>query len=83
MMVSFALSYVAGNMPQIKEWLQGRKDLQEKISKCYDRALRRWTINNGIRETEKYREFMLMDDLSRFLSGEDVKDKGRVELLRL
>ncbi len=83
MMVSFALSYLAGNIPQIKEWLQGRKDLQIKISKCYDRALNKWTINDGIKETEKYREFILMDDLKQLLSGEDVKDKDRVELVRL
>ena len=51
MMVSFALSYIAGNIPQIKEWLQGRKDLQDKISKCYDRALKKWTVNDGIRAT--------------------------------
>ena len=83
MMVSFALSYIAGNIPQIKEWMQGRKDLQDKISKCYDRALKKWTVNDGIRVAEKYREPILMDDLKQLLSGEEVKDKGRAELVRI
>ena len=83
MMVSFVLSYLAGNIPQIKEWLQSRKDLQDKISKCYDRALKKWTINDGIRDAEKYREPILMDDLKHLLFGEEVKDKSRAELVRL
>ena len=82
-LVGFALSYAAGNTPQIKEWLQGKKGLQDKISKCYDRALKKWTVNDQIRSTEKIHESIRLDELKQVLEGKDIKKSGYAELVQL
>ena len=83
MMISFALSYIAGNIPQIKRWLERNKGLQAEIGKCYDRALKQWSVNNGIRDIERSRQSLHFEELKDVLAGKDIKDNGYVELVRL
>ena len=82
-MISFVISYIAGNVPQIKDWLDGRRDLQDKIDKCFDRALKKWSENVGVREIEKRRETLHLEELKQLLAGEDVPDNGHKELVGL
>lgn len=83
MMVSFAMSYIAGNIPQIKGWLERNKGLQEEIGKCYDRALKQWSVNSGVRDIERYHQSVHFEELKDVLAGKDIADKWYVELVRL
>lgn len=83
MMISFALSYIAGNIPLIKDWLERNQGLQEEIDKCYDRALKKWSVNSGIREIEQFRKPLHFEELKDVLSGKNIEDTGSVELVKL
>ncbi len=83
MLISFGLSYLAGNIPQIKEWLNNNMELQSVIDSCYSRALKKWSVNEGVRGIEMSRQNLHMEDLKRLLSGESVADSSYTELVKL
>lgn len=83
MMVSFALSYIAGNVPQVKGWLERNKGLQAEIDKCYERALKRWSVNSGVRDIERSRQSLHFAELKDVLAGKEPSVGGYVELVRL
>lgn len=83
MMISFVISYIAGNVPQIKECLESKKDLQDKIDKCFDRALEKWSVNDGVREIEKRKKTFHLEKLKQTIAGEAILDKNYSELVRL
>lgn len=83
MAISLAISYIAGNIPQLNKWFEGNPSLQKEMDKCYDSALKKWTVNSGIRDLEKGRETLHLNELKELLAGGDVDDKGHLELVRL
>lgn len=42
MVIGLAISYVAGNVPLIKNWFSGNPSLQKEMDKCYEKALKKW-----------------------------------------
>lgn len=40
--LSFLISYLAGNVPQIKDLFEGNKTMRERINKCFKKAVERW-----------------------------------------
>lgn len=83
MVIGLAISYVAGNVPLIKNWFSGNPSLQKEMDKCYEKALKKWTINDGIRDIARGRKSLQLEELRQILSGEEVADKGYLELVRL
>lgn len=83
MAISLAISYIAGNIPQLKKWFEGNPSLQKEMDKCYDRALKQWAVNSGVRDIEKCRETLHLNELKELLAGGDVEDKGHLELVKL
>lgn len=83
MTISLAISYIAGNIPQLKKWFEGNPSLQKEMDKCYDRALKQWAVNSGVRDIEKGRETLHLNELRELLAGGDVEDKGHLELVKL
>lgn len=81
--ISFGLSYLANNIPQVQDWVKGESELQDHIEKCYNRALKKWTVNDGIRKIEKARESIHFEDLKAILAGETVPDDSYNELIKL
>ena len=83
MAISLAISYIAGNIPQLKKWFEGNPSLQKEMDKCYDCALKKWAVNSGVRNIEKGRESLHLNELKELLAGGEVEDKGHLELVRL
>ena len=48
--ISFILSYFAGNIPTLKDTFQKKKDLENRIERCYQHALKLWCRNDDIRK---------------------------------
>ena len=50
--IGFAVSYIAGNMPSLKNVFSRRdnKPLQEHIDECYSKSLKRWSAGDTVRE---------------------------------
>lgn len=80
--VSFAVSVAAGNVPLIKTWFNGNKNLEDHVYECFRKALKVWSVNKGIREIEEHRWQTHLEDLRQFLAGENVS-KEYDSLVRL
>lgn len=83
MAIGLAISYVAGNVPLIKNWFSGNPSLQKEMDKCYEQALKKWTVNDGIRDIARGRKSLQLEELRQVLLGEEIEDKGYLELVRL
>lgn len=80
--VSFAVSVAAGNVPLIKTWFNGNKNLEDHVYECFRKALKVWSVNKGIRKIEECRWQTHLDELRQFLAGESVS-KEYDSLVRL
>lgn len=65
--VSFALSYLANNVPTVIELLEKNKSFDARIKDCYDRARNQW--NKAASEQYAGKEMEHLDDLKTYLSG--------------
>lgn len=81
--LSFGISYLAGNVPQIKDWIEKSRGVKEQMDACYDKALRRWTVNSGVREYEQIHKCQHLDELQQVLSGKKVESSYYAELIQL
>ena len=77
------MGFIAGNIPQLKKWFEGNPSLQKEMDKCYECALKKWAVNSGVRNIEKGRESLHLNELNELLAGGEVEDKGHLELVRL
>lgn len=48
--LGFVLSYVANNIPTIKEWLDGNPDINDKLEACYLLAVDNWNVDLGTKD---------------------------------
>lgn len=48
--LGFVLSYVANNIPTIKEWLDGNPDINDKLEACYQLAVDKWDAELGTKD---------------------------------
>lgn len=81
--LSFGISYLAGNVPQIKDWIEKKKSVKEQMDACYDKALNRWSVNSGVREYEQKHKCRHLDELQQTLSGGEVDSPFYAELIQL
>lgn len=58
--LSFLISYIAGNVPSIKDLLEINTSLEEKLEKCFKKAVSDWDVDP---ETKK----MFGDNMPRYL----------------
>lgn len=65
--VSFLVSYIAGSIPTLKEWLSRDKDFESRLNKCYNSALKKWTVNDGIRHDLSNQMFSNLSKLKCYL----------------
>ena len=80
--VSFAVSVAAGNVPLIKTWFNGNKNLEVHVYECFRKAIKTWSVNKGIREIEEHRWQTHLNELRQFLAGESIS-KEYDSLVRL
>lgn len=43
-------SYLMGSIPNIREIISKKKDVESRINECYQKALKRWTDNEYLRD---------------------------------
>lgn len=65
--VSFALSYLANNVPTVIDLLEKNKSFDARIKDCYDRARNQW--NRAASDRYAGKEMEHLDDLKTYLSG--------------
>lgn len=70
--ISFALSYLAGNIPTIKDRFSKKRDLDERIEKCYQKALKRWCQNDSIRKNMSIHIFENTKKLAKYIETENI-----------
>lgn len=66
--VGFAVSVAAGNVPLIKTWFNRNKNLEDHVFDCFQKALKAWSINKGIRQIEEHRWESHMEELHHFIA---------------
>ena len=71
---NFAISYASNNVPTLRELINRKKGLNDRIEKCFDKALRSWSINSGVRELEKQRINTHLQDLQKVLGGNEIPE---------
>lgn len=83
--IGFVLSYVANNIPTLKEWLEGDPDINDRLESCYLLAVDKWNVDLGTKDA--YRQGGMarhLEDLKDFVinpqKGRHQKEK---ELLKL
>ena len=65
--VSFAVSYIAGYIPTLTNWLSRNKDFENRWNDCYNKALNKWTINDGIKDHLSNRMYSCLSELKDYL----------------
>lgn len=65
--ISLALSYLAGNIPTIKDKLSKKGNLEERIEQCYQNALKQWRKNDSIRKNMSIHVFENTKKLAKYI----------------
>ena len=71
---NFAISYAANNVPTLRELINRKNGLDDRIEECFEKALKRWSINSGVRGIEKSR----MNGAVQFFRGCPPCDNCRI-----
>ena len=61
-------SYLIGSIPNIREIISKKKDVESRINECYQKALKRWADNESLRDMVPD-EVATVDCLSKYLTG--------------
>lgn len=81
--LGFGISYLAGNVPQIKDLIEKSKGVKEQMDVCYDKALKQWSVNSDVREYEQIHKCKHLEELQQALMGRNVESSYYAELIRL
>lgn len=68
-LLPFAISYLANNVPSIKELVIKNKSLDARIKACYDRAVKHWPCE-AFREFFGGKDYSHLDDLKDYVLGD-------------
>ena len=71
---NFAISYAANNVPTLRELINRKSGLDDRIEECFEKALKRWSINSGVRGIEKSRMNTHLQDLQKVLEGNEIPE---------
>ena len=79
--IGFALSYLANNIPTLKDRISKNRNLEDELENCYQKALKKWCKNNGIRKSMSKRLFRQLSDLKNYLQRkEHIEERELTEL---
>ncbi|MBQ9576315.1 MAG: TIR domain-containing protein [Muribaculaceae bacterium] len=81
--VGFVTSYIAGNLPSLKQMLSGGDDLslQEKIDHCYQRALEKWCADDALRQRIAQQRFSTLQELTEVAEKNDEENAAAIRSL--
>ena len=71
---NFAISYAANNVPTLRNLINRKKGLGDRIDECFKKALKRWSVNRGVRDIEKSRMNTHFQDLQKVLEGNEIPE---------
>ena len=81
---NFIISLIASNFPTVKEavsYLSKDTSLEKELERCYQKALKKWCKNDGIRRCMSMRLFQNLESLKCYLQREDhIEDRELLEL---
>ena len=81
---NFIISLIASNFPTVKEAVSHFvKDtsLEKELERCYQKALKRWCKNDGIRRSMSIRLFQNLESLKKYLQREEhINERELIEL---
>ena len=82
LIISFIISILANNVPSIRELLEENQSLKDAIDKAYHKALERWCVNDGIREStgDKYNSIDNLRDYFESKSDLSVDEQRLISL---
>lgn len=84
--IGFAISYLAGSIPSLKELFkkEGELTLQQRMSKCYEKALEKWEADDLIKQfvaKQRYSDInQLSSNVKSFEGADAVALKNLAEL---
>lgn len=68
LIASFAISYLANNIPAIADLVQRNKSLDDRMKECYDRARKQWKCQ-AVRDRYEGKEMEYLQELHAFVIG--------------
>ena len=71
---NFAISYAANNVSTLRDLINRKKGLGDRIDECFKKALKRWSVNRGVRDIEKSRMNTHLQDLQKVLEGNEIPE---------
>ena len=81
---NFIISLIASNFPTVKDAVSHFvKDtsLEKELERCYQKALKRWCKNDGIRRSMSIRLFQNLESLKKYLQREEhINERELIEL---
>lgn len=81
--LSFAISWVVNNVPTIKQIVNYHKrtSIESELERCYQKALKKWCKNDGIRKSMSMRMFHNLEELKKYLQWEEhIDERELIEL---
>lgn len=81
--VGFVTSYMAGNIPSLKQMFSFGEDLllQEKIIHCYQRALEKWSADDALRQRIAQQRYSTPQELSEVAGRNNEEDAAAIRNL--
>lgn len=81
--VNFVVSYIAGNIPSLKQMLSGGDELslREKIDQCYQTALEKWSVGDDLRQRIAQQRYSSLHDLTEAAERNNKEDAAAIEIL--
>lgn len=82
--ISFLVSYVAGNIPTLKDSFTRNKDLKTRMNACYNKAVEKWTKSVELQDSMRDTSYRHMDNLCAYIQknpeGKHPRHKELMEL---
>ena len=81
--IGFVISYIAGNLPSLKQLLSGGDNLslQEKINQCYQKALEKWCANDPLKQRMAQQRFATPEKLVETAAKGNEEDAAAIKSL--
>ena len=78
--ISFVISYIAGNVPSLKQLFKGWDDLsiKEKMDQCYQKALERWCANDTLRQRIAQQKYSGIAQLTETATQSNEEDAAAI-----
>lgn len=70
--ISFAISYIAGNIPDLMKLIKNTQ-LEDELDVCYQKALKKWTVNGHIIRDQSARMNNHLSSLVKYIQNEQLE----------